>query len=57
MTKLSVQCQGSGKKANASLNTKRFTCPSCHRAQDVNSNGRIRKHNRLMTKSQLRRIK
>lgn len=53
MTRMVVQCKGSGKAANVGF-AKRASCPDCGRQQDVASNGRIRKHMRQTTKARLR---
>lgn len=51
-----VQCKGSGRDAHVGINAKRAACPSCGTMQDVASNGNIRKHTRMVTKKQLRRL-
>ena len=56
MSKVKVQCKGSGKALFVSLNAKRGTCPSCGRVQDLTGKGRVRKHDRIMSKSRLRRL-
>lgn len=54
MTMLKVQCKGSGKSVAGFA--KRASCPACGNMQDVNSNQRIRKHTRIVTKAQLRKM-
>lgn len=52
-----VQCKGSGRMISGSFNVTRAACPACGTMQDRASNGRIRKHMRLMHKRDLRKIK
>lgn len=56
MSKTTVQCKGSGRLAGSGF-AKRAACPTCGRMQDRASNGRIRKHTRILSKSQLRKIR
>lgn len=56
MSYIIVQCKGSGKLAQAGFNAKRVNCSACGSLEDVNSNGRIRKHMRRVSKGQLRKI-
>lgn len=55
MSKISVQCKGSGQPANAGINAKRAFCGVCSKAVDVRGDGKIRKHMRLTTTSALKR--
>lgn len=55
MSRVRVQCKGSGQPSLAGINAKRAMCRFCHRMQDVASNGNIRKHMRTTTTAQLRR--
>lgn len=54
MSKMKVQCKGSGRSIAGFA--KRGQCPACGLMQDVNSNGRIRKHTRIVSKNQLSKI-
>ena len=56
MSKVVVQCKGSGRMIVGGF-AKRAVCPACHRMQDRASNGRIRKHTRILSKSQLRKMR
>lgn len=56
MPKMKVQCKGSGKQIAASLNAKRGTCPSCHRQQNITPAGKVRRHDRIMNKRQVKRL-
>lgn len=49
-----VQCKGSGRQVAGFA--RRATCTACGNQQDVASNGRIRKHMRVVTKAQLRKM-
>lgn len=51
-----VQCKGSGKQVNAGF-AKRGTCPSCGNMQDLTAASKVRKHMRVVTKPQLRKMK
>lgn len=55
MSKIKVQCKGSGQAALAGLNTKRALCPSCHTTQTVRGDGKFRRHDRLTTTAKLRK--
>lgn len=55
MSKVRVQCKGSGRKVSAGVNAKRASCPWCHRQQDLTGKGRIRKHMVLTTTAKMRR--
>lgn len=54
MSKVMVQCAGTGMQVNAGLNAKRAPCPRCHRTQDLTSAGRIRRHDVRRRKSSLK---
>lgn len=49
-----VQCKGSGRQIAGFA--RRATCSACGNQQDVTSGGRIRKHMRVVTKQQLRKM-
>lgn len=51
-----VACKGSGTQLSAGFNAKRGTCPSCGEQQDLTGAGKIRKHMRVVTKQQLRKM-
>lgn len=53
---MKVQCKGSGKQIVSGLNTKRGICPTCHAQQDVTPAGKIRRHDRVLTKRQVRKL-
>ena len=55
MSKQVVQCLGSGRAANVGFNVKRAMCPTCQKQVPVASNGRLRKHTRMLSKAQMRR--
>lgn len=55
MSKVKVQCKGSGQPALAGLNAKRAQCNSCATTQDVRSDGKFRRHDRLTTTAKLRK--
>lgn len=53
----SVQCKGSGQTIAGVGFTKRGVCPVCHRTQDLTSDGKLRKHSRLVRTAQLKRMR
>jgi len=55
MSKVKVQCKGSGQPALAGLNTKRAQCKHCQQMEDVRPDGKFRKHMRLTTTAKLRK--
>lgn len=55
MSKVKVQCKGSGQAALAGLNTKRAQCGHCSTLQDVRGDGKFRRHDRLTTTAKLRK--
>lgn len=56
MSKLQVQCKGSGKTLPVGVNAKRGFCATCGKAVDVTSTRKARKHTRIVSKSQLKRM-
>jgi hypothetical protein len=55
MSKVKVQCKGSGLHVGASLNATRAVCPICHRMRDLTGAGKIKRHDKITTKSKLKR--
>jgi ribosomal protein S27AE len=51
-----VQCKGSGQYARTGVNAKRAFCPNCGTEKDLAANGNFKKHMRVVTKKQLRRM-
>lgn len=54
MSRVQVQCTGSGQAAGVGFNAKRARCQRCGKQVDVASNGNLRKHLRTTTTARLR---
>lgn len=57
MSKISVQCKGSGQRAKAGISAKKTHCHWCAKWVEVASNGNLRKHKRETTTAKLRKSK
>lgn len=54
MSRVQVQCKGSGLSVGGGVNATRALCPICHRMRDLTGAGKIKRHDRLATKSKLK---